>query len=153
MENIPPSALHSFRMQVLPHESWSDIHARLSAIDIFAETQNTTSPSTSAASAIALGIDPEFDTEDIWNERNTCYAHLMREIIPHPMHPQWSDLRYFQTADSCDQDAWFMAKEFVRRGNVTRLPGNAWVLREDLAEGLFVRGDDPVDLDLLGLGV
>lgn len=46
-----------------------------------------------------------------------------------------------------------MAKEFVRRGNVTRLPGNAWVLREDLAEGLFVRGDDPVDLDLLGLGV
>ena len=70
------------------------------------------------------------DSEDLWMERNASYALLMRELFAAPPVDNYRFLRYFESGDAADRDAWDMAVEYVKRA------GNDWKIAGD---GVFVR--------------
>lgn len=73
--------------------------------------------------------------EDLWMERNSCYALLMRELFSTPPVLNYRYLQVFESGDAADRDAWSMAVEYVKRVN------NGW---KPVADGVFQR--DPKDL-------
>jgi hypothetical protein len=77
----------------------------------------------------------QVESEDLWMERNSCYALLMRELFNSPPIGNYKYLQIFESGDAADKDAWEMAVEYVKRAN------NGWKVAED---GVFVR--DAADL-------
>jgi hypothetical protein len=78
----------------------------------------------------------QVEMEDLWMERNSCYALLMRELFNAPPTKNYKYLQVFESGDAADTDAWNMAVEYVKRA------GNGWKVA---AEGVFIR--DPKDLE------
>ena len=76
----------------------------------------------------------QVESEDLWVERNRCYAILMRELFNTPPTGNFKYLKAFESGDSADKDAWSMAVEYVKRA------GNGWKAAED---GVFVRDVPP----------
>jgi hypothetical protein len=72
----------------------------------------------------------QIEMEDLWMERNSCYALLMREIFNAPPTKNYRYLKVFESGDAADTDAWHMAVEYVKRA------GNGWTVPSD---GVFVR--------------
>lgn len=72
----------------------------------------------------------QVEAQDLWSERNSCYALLMRELFSSPPVGNYKDLQIFESGDAADRDAWNMAVEFVKRAN------NKWRVAED---GVFVK--------------
>ena len=72
----------------------------------------------------------QVEPQDLWSERNSSYALLMRELFNSPPVGNYQHLRIFESGDAADRDAWNMAVEFVKRAN------NKWRVAE---EGVFVR--------------
>ncbi|KAM3078319.1 hypothetical protein ACMFMG_006205 [Clarireedia jacksonii] len=72
------------------------------------------------------GVEPE----DLWMERNNCYALLMRELFTQPPEGNFRHLKIFESGDAADKDAWAMAVEFVKRASPE------WRVESD---GVFVR--------------
>jgi len=70
------------------------------------------------------------EAEDLWMERNSCYALLMRELFNAPPVGNYKHLVEFESGDAADKDAWDMAVEFVKRS------GNDWKVK---SEGVFMR--------------
>jgi hypothetical protein len=77
----------------------------------------------------------QVEAEDLWMERNSCYALLMRELFNAPPTQNYKFLQVFESGDAADTDAWHMAVEYVKRA------ANGWKVAQ---EGVFVR--DPGDL-------
>jgi hypothetical protein len=77
----------------------------------------------------------QVEMQDLWMERNSCYALLMRELFNAPPIQNYKYLKVFESGDAADADAWHMAVEYVKRA------GNGWKVAGD---GVFVR--DPEDL-------
>ncbi|RFU33358.1 hypothetical protein B7463_g3012, partial [Scytalidium lignicola] len=75
------------------------------------------------------------DSEDLWMERNTCYALLMREMFNVPPTDNYKHLKEFESGDAADRDSWHMAVEYVKRD------GNGWKVAGD---GVFVK--NPQDI-------
>jgi hypothetical protein len=75
------------------------------------------------------------ESEDLWMERNSCYALLMRELFNSPPLHNYRYLEIFESGDAADTDAWQMAVEYVKRA------GQGWKVA---AEGILIR--DPKDL-------
>jgi len=69
-------------------------------------------------------------TEELWMERNSCYALLMRELFNAPPVDNYQYLEVFESGDAADRDAWLMALEYVKRA------GNGWKVA---ADGVFTR--------------
>ncbi|KAK3986750.1 hypothetical protein QBC44DRAFT_311019 [Cladorrhinum sp. PSN332] len=88
---------------------------------------------------------------DLWMERNSCYGHIMRQIIAHdageltslPNNPStglydisnepphnWSCLREFESGDAADEEAWELAVRWVEAS------GTGWRVER---EGVFVK--------------
>lgn len=78
----------------------------------------------------------QVDMADLWMERNSCYALLMRELFNAPPMNNYKYLQVFESGDAADTDAWHMAVEYVKRA------GNGWKVAGD---GVFVR--EPKDLE------
>ena len=78
----------------------------------------------------------QVDMEDLWMERNSCYALLMRELFNSPPLLNFRYLQVFESGDAADTDAWHMAVEYVKRA------GMGWKIAGD---GVFVR--DSKDLE------
>ncbi|CAG8953791.1 hypothetical protein HYFRA_00006683 [Hymenoscyphus fraxineus] len=78
----------------------------------------------------------QVELEDLWGERNSCYASLVRELFNSPPSKNYKHLQVFESGDAADRDAWLMAVEYVRRSN------NGWKISSD---GVFVR--DPSEVD------
>ena len=78
----------------------------------------------------------QVESEDLWMERNSCYALLMRELFNAPPTQNYKYLQIFESGDAADTDAWHMAVEYVKRAE------NGWKVA---ADGVFVR--DPEDLE------
>jgi hypothetical protein len=76
--------------------------------------------------------------EDLWMERNSCYAALMRELFDTPSMQNFKLLEVFESGDAADRDAWNMAVEFVKR------MAGKW---EVAGDGIFVR--DPKDSNVV----
>ena len=72
----------------------------------------------------------QVEAEDLWMERNNCYAMLMRELFNSPPIGNFNTLKVFESGDAADVDAWTTAVEYVKRA------GNGW---EIAGEGIFVR--------------
>jgi len=72
----------------------------------------------------------QVEAEDLWMERNSCYALLMRELFNSPPMQNYKYLQVFESGDAADRDAWHMAVEFVKRS------GNGWKVA---ADGVFVK--------------
>ncbi|RDW71605.1 hypothetical protein BP6252_08168 [Coleophoma cylindrospora] len=70
--------------------------------------------------------------DELWLERNSCYASVMRELFNTPPTNNFAYLREFESGDTVDQDAWLMAVEFVKRAG----RGFGWSVARD---GVFVR--------------
>jgi len=75
------------------------------------------------------------EANDLWMERNRCYAILMRELFNAPPLGNFKFLKYFESGDAADIEAWNMAVEYVKRA------GNGWKVA---GEGVFER--EVVDL-------
>ncbi len=75
----------------------------------------------------------QVESEDLWMERNSCYALLMRELFNSPPTGHYKYLKYFESGDAADVDAWNMAVEFVKRS------GNG---RSVAGEGVFEKKSD-----------
>lgn len=72
----------------------------------------------------------QVEAEDLWMERNRCYALLMRELFNTPPEGNYRYLKTFESGDAADKEAWGMAVEYVKRANV------GWKVA---SEGVFVR--------------
>jgi hypothetical protein len=72
----------------------------------------------------------QVEAEDLWMERNSCYALLMRELFNAPPLGNYKYLQEFESGDAADKDAWDMAVEYVKRG------AYGWKVAR---EGVFVR--------------
>ncbi len=72
----------------------------------------------------------QIEAEDLWMERNSCYALLMRELFNAPPVGNYKYLQVFESGDAADKDAWDMAVEYVKRA------ANGWKVAGD---GVFVR--------------
>ena len=77
----------------------------------------------------------QVEMEDLWMERNSCYALLMRELFNAPPIGNFKHLQVFESGDAADKDAWNMAVEYIKRA------GNGWQVA---GEGVFER--NPEDL-------
>lgn len=75
----------------------------------------------------------QVDRADLWMERNSCYALLMRELFNSPPTLNFKHLRIFESGDAADRDAWNMAVEYVKRA------GNGWMAA---ADGVFLRNTE-----------
>jgi hypothetical protein len=76
------------------------------------------------------------DPNDMWLERNSCYAYIMRELFSSPPEGNYRYLREFESGDAADVDAWEMAVEYVKRA------GGGWRVEKP---GVFVK-----DMELAG---
>jgi hypothetical protein len=78
--------------------------------------------------------DPEnleyLDENDLWMERNTCYAYVMRELFSNPSTGNYRYLKSFESGDAADRDAWDMAVEYMKRA------GGYWRIE---SIGVFVK--------------
>jgi hypothetical protein len=72
----------------------------------------------------------QVEADDLWMERNSCYAMLMRELFTPPLSENFKNLQVFESGDAADIDAWEMAVEYVKRA------GDGWRIA---GEGVFVR--------------
>jgi len=72
----------------------------------------------------------QVDAEDLWMERNNCYATVMRELFSQPPTHNFLHLKEFESGDAADQDAWAMAVEYVKRAD------NGWKVA---GEGVFIK--------------
>ena len=72
----------------------------------------------------------QVEAEDLWMERNSCYALLMRELFNAPPVGNYKYLQEFESGDAADKDAWDMAVEYVKRAAI------GWKVA---SEGVFVR--------------
>lgn len=70
------------------------------------------------------------DQNDMWLERNSCYAYIMRELFNNPPSGNYRYLREFESGDAADVDAWEMAVEYVKRA------GGGWRVEKP---GVFVK--------------
>jgi len=70
------------------------------------------------------------EEDDLWGERNTCYALLMRELFNYPPLDSYRYLKEFESGDCADENAWKMAVEYVKRA------GGGWRVER---EGVFVK--------------
>jgi hypothetical protein len=70
------------------------------------------------------------DPNDMWLERNSCYAYIMRELFSSPPQGNYRYLREFESGDAADVDAWEMAVEYVKRA------GGGWQVEKP---GVFVK--------------
>lgn len=68
--------------------------------------------------------------DDLWLERNNCYALLMRQLFSTPQVDNYRYLQVFESGDAADREAWNMAVEYVKRANV------GW---QPVADGVFLR--------------
>ena len=75
----------------------------------------------------------QLDMQDLWMERNSCYALLMRELFNAPPTRNYKYLQVFESGDAADKDAWNMAVEYVKRA------GNGWRVAGD---GVFERDSE-----------
>lgn len=79
-------------------------------------------------------LDPEamahLDPGDLWMERNSCYAYIMRELFSSPPAGNYAFLKEFESGDHADEDAWEMAVEYVKRA------GRGWKIEK---RGVFVK--------------
>jgi len=48
----------------------------------------------------------QVEAEDLWMERNSCYALLMRELFNTPPIGNYKYLQEFESGDAADKDAW-----------------------------------------------
>ncbi|KAK4458537.1 hypothetical protein QBC42DRAFT_349531 [Cladorrhinum samala] len=98
-------------------------------------------------------LDPEemshVQPSDLWMERNSCYGHIMRQMLfqehdeasgsggeeqwINPDHEpgNWRFLREFESGDSADREAWELAVGIVYES------GSNWRVKRD---GVFVKG-------------
>jgi hypothetical protein len=76
----------------------------------------------------------QVDQEDLWMQRNSCYALLMNEIFQREPVRNYRHLEVFESGDAADTDAWRMAVDYVKR------TGNGWKIA---GEGKFVRESFP----------
>lgn len=51
----------------------------------------------------------QVEQEDLWMERNSCYAAVMRELFSSPPTGNFQYLEVFESGDAADRDAWLMA--------------------------------------------
>jgi len=70
------------------------------------------------------------DPNDMWLERNSSYAYIMRELFNSPPTGNYCYLREFESGDAADVDAWEMAVEYVKRA------GGGWRVEKP---GVFVK--------------
>lgn len=70
------------------------------------------------------------DPNDMWIERNSCYAYIMRELFTNPPPGNYRYIREFESGDAADVDAWEMAVEYVKRA------GGGWRVEKP---GVFVK--------------
>jgi len=76
----------------------------------------------------------EVDTEDLWMERNRCYAILIRDLLNPPPHHKAKYLTRFESGDAAgDLEAWNRGVEHVNRA------GSNWRVQSD---GVFMRQDE-----------
>lgn len=80
-----------------------------------------------------MGELTSMETEDLWMERNSCYAILNGELFNVPPVRNFGYLKEFESGDEADVDAWNMAVEYVKRA------GNGWKVT---APGVLVRDPD-----------
>jgi F-box-like len=78
------------------------------------------------------------DVNDLWMERNTCYAYVMRELFSSPPSGNYRYLKCFESGDAADRDAWDMGVEYMKRA------GGGWKTE---SIGVFVK-----DPNAKGLG-
>jgi hypothetical protein len=93
----------------------------------------------------------QVEMEDLWMERNSCYALLMRELFNAPPMHNYRYLQIFESGDAADTDAWHMAVEYVKRaGNGWRVAGDGVFERnsEDLAPEPEAEAEDPSSLSV-----
>lgn len=74
--------------------------------------------------------DMWLDENDLWLERNSCYAYVMRELFSSPPSGNYCFLKEFESGDAADVDAWEMAVEYVKRA------GGGWKVEKP---GVFVK--------------
>ena len=82
-----------------------------------------------------LRMMAQVESEDLWMERNSSYALLMRELFNAPPLDNYRYLQIFESGDAADADAWNMAVEYVKRaGNGWHVAGEGVLekLRDDL---------------------
>ncbi|ESZ98229.1 dynactin [Sclerotinia borealis F-4128] len=60
----------------------------------------------------------EIQIEDLWMERNDCYAKLLREKLSNPEPRNYKYLKTFESGDAADADAWELAVEFVKHAGL-----------------------------------
>jgi hypothetical protein len=70
------------------------------------------------------------DVNDLWMERNTCYAYIMRELFNNPPTGNFRYLKFFESGDAADRDAWNMAVEYMKRA------GAGWSIE---STGVFIK--------------
>jgi hypothetical protein len=75
----------------------------------------------------------QVESSDLWMERNSCYALLMRELFNAPPIRNYKYLEAFESGDAADKPAWNMALEYVKRA------GNGWKVA---GEGVFERNKE-----------
>lgn len=51
---------------------------------------------------------------DLWRERNSCYALLMRELFRETPTGHYKSLKVFESGDAADRDSWELAVRFVQ---------------------------------------
>jgi hypothetical protein len=85
------------------------------------------------------GIEPE----DLWMERNNCYALLMRELFSQPPEGNYRHLKIFESGDAADKDAWAMAVEFIKRaGSEWRVESDGVLVKDAKKRAADQEGDD-----------
>lgn len=77
----------------------------------------------------------QIEAEDLWMERNSCYALVMRELFNSPPNHNFKHIRIFESGDPADKEAWNLAVEFINRVD------SGWKVT---ADGVFER--DPKDI-------
>ncbi len=85
----------------------------------------------------------QIEAEDLWMERNSCYALLMRELFSAPPVKNYKYLEVFESGDAADKDAWDMAVEYVKRAAI------GWKVAGD---GVFVRDKKDLALEAVVAG-
>ncbi len=68
--------------------------------------------------------------DDLWLERNSCYAYIMRELFNSPQSGNYCYIKEFESGDAADIDGWEMAVEYVKRA------GGGWKVEKP---GVFVK--------------
>lgn len=58
------------------------------------------------------------EPNDLWLERNQCYAQIMRQLFTSPPAGNYKHLKVFESGDAADADAWKMAVEYVKRAGI-----------------------------------